>query len=301
MGTSEPIRIHNPSETATLRKVVVGFVKPFTWQALLRGGAWDWKNLVKNLFQLISNRVRIPDAARASRQHQAFLDLLVRNGVEVLAVDDLPDVPIQLYTRDIGFVIDDVFFCARSRHPSRRREQQGLEKLLRRFARVAHLDAGIIEGGDVMVDYKHVLVGVGEETDLDGVQSLRRKMKELGIDREVVPLPFRRRGVTHLDTQFAIVAEGIGLVYPKSFTHAALGFLEKHYDLVEVTRAEMNSLEINIFTLDARRVILRERSDRLCALLESRGVEVFRVDYSEVAKFPGSLHCATLPIQRGEV
>lgn len=289
------ISINLPSETATLKTVVMCFANPVSVSSVLRYGGID----AALLYQLWHNKFSpFFNCEKVRGQQQTFMEVMQGNGVEVLLADHVPGCGAQHYTRDIGFAIDDTFFCANPRRYYRTRELEGLKSLLPRFSKVARLETGAIEGGDVIVDEQYVIVGLGEETNKEGVDGLRRKLKESGIDREIVTIEFMHRGIIHLDTKFNIPAKGIGFIHTKSFKPESLKWLENHFDLIEATDEETANLEINTFALSPRKVVLRERSERLASLLESKGVEAILVDYSEVTKLPGSFRCTTLPVER---
>jgi N-dimethylarginine dimethylaminohydrolase len=282
-----------PSETATLKRVVMCLANPTSTYDLRLAGI-D----VPLFYQLWHNKFAFYDYRRVRQQQIAFMEVLKANEVEVLLANPVPYCDVQHYTRDIGFAIDDTFFCANPRRFYRQRELEGLRNLLPRFSKVVRLENGTIEGGDVIVDNQYIIVGFGEETNDEGVNCLRRKFEELKIDREIVTLKFTHRGVIHLDTKFNIPAKGIGLIHPKSFTPESLKWLESHFDLIEATDNETAHMEINTFALSPRKVVMLERSHRLASLLESKGIEPILIDYSEVTKLPGSFRCTTLPIER---
>lgn len=289
------IPINIPSETATLKTVVMCFAHPAAVSSTLRYGGLD----AALLYQIWYNKFNpFFDCEKVRRQQQAFMDVMKANGVEVLLADQVSGCGAQHYTRDIGFAIDDMFFCANPRRHYRKRELEGLESLLTRFSKVSCIEKGAIEGGDVIVDEQYVIVGLGEETDKEGVDCLKIKLKESGIDREIVTLEFTHRGIIHLDTKFNIPAKGIGFIHPRSFKPKSLKWLENHFDLIEATDEETANIEINTFAISPQKVVMRERSERLASLLESKGVETILVDYSEVTKLPGSFRCTTLPVER---
>ena len=289
------ISINLPSETATLKTVVMCFANPVSVSSVLRYGGID----AALLYQLWYNKFNpFINCEKVRRQQQTFMEIMKTNGVEVLLADQVSGCATQHYTRDIGFAIDDTFFCANPRRSYRKRELEGLERLLPRFSKIARLEKGAIEGGDVIVDEQYLIVGLGEETNNEGVDCLRRKLKESGIDREIVTIEFTHRGIIHLDTKFNIPAKGIGFIHTKSFKPASMKWLENHFDLIEVSDEETANLEINTFALSPRKVVMRERSERLATLLESKGVETILIDYSEVTKLPGSFRCTTLPVER---
>lgn len=292
---TDTIAVHIPSETAALRTVVVCLANPMSVFSFLAQGGFD----AAAFHQMLRNQWALThDYRRARQQQSAFIEVMQANGVRVLHAESLPNCLTQHYTRDIGFVVDDVFFIANPRRRSRQRELEGLRNLLPRFSKVARLESGTIEGGDVMVDERHVIVGLGEETSQAGIDCLRRKFRELRIEREIIPLAFAQRGVIHLDTKFNIAAPGIGLIYPRSFERESLRWLERHFDLLEATKEETANVETNTFSLSPQKVVMSARSERLASLLESRGIQPLLVDYSEVTRLPGSFRCTTLPIER---
>lgn len=294
------IRINVPSETAPLRTVVMRLAGPMSAAAVwgyVRSGGIDralWH-------QMRRNRWGFYDHVKVRRQQEALISLLRAHGVAVLLADGVRGCITQHFVRDVGFAIGDTFFLAVPRRRYRQRELEGLRRLLPRFSKVVRLDRGSIEGGDVMVDERFVLVGLSEETTPEGVDGLREKLEGSGVEREVITITFAHRGAIHLDTRFNIAAPGIGLVHRPSIARRSLRWLEDHFDLLPVSEREAARVEINTLTLAPDKVILRECSRRLAERLAAKGVEPIFVDYSAVAVLPGSFRCTTLPLARGGI
>lgn len=295
MSLDTIIKVNLPSETATLKTVVMCFANSVKITSAFKHGAID-----STLFyQLLHNRLNpFFDSKKVCSQQQIFMDVLKSNGVQVLLADQIPECSTQHYTRDIGFAIDDTFFVANPRRNYRKREIEGIKGLISQFSKVSIIDDGVIEGGDVIVDDQYVIIGLGEETNKKGINCLRNKMRDSGIEREIITLEFSHRGVIHLDTKFNISAKGVGFIHPKSFDSKSLKWLENNFDLVEATDKEMKNIEINTLSISPKKIVMQKRSTRLASELEKKGVEVIFVDYSEVLKLPGSFRCTTLPIER---
>ncbi len=291
----EQIKVNLPSEIATLKTVVMCFSNPVNIASILMHGGID----MPLLYQLWHNKFSpFFDHKKVCSQQQSFMDILKENGVQVLEADQIVGCGTQHYTRDIGFAIDDTFFVANPRRRYRKRELDGIKGLLSKLSKVSYVDEGAIEGGDVIVDEKHLIIGLGEETSQIGIDCLKSKMRESDINREVITLEFSHRGVIHLDTKFNIPAKGVGFIHPKSFDPRSLKWLENNFDLIEATDSEMKNIEINTFSISPKKIVMQERSTRLASLLEKKGVEIIFLDYSEVLKLPGSFRCTTLPIER---
>lgn len=287
------IEVANPSEYAALRTVIMCLANPSP--PLL--GMVDAIDAAL-LHQLREYRFwPSHDVTRVHVQQHVLIERLVAEGAEVLLAKPV-GVLTQHYTRDIGFAIDDVFFVARPRRAMRQRELRGIRHLVRRMSKVAHLDLGTIEGGDVMLLDGHVLVGLGEETSRDGTEALGYSLSEHGIDRELVVLEFARRGTVHLDCALNVVAPGLALVHRGAFTQSSLRWIESHVDVIDTTQRELRDLRLNCFAVRPGLVVVERTSTRIADELERRGIEVVRLDYGEVTRLPGSFRCTTLPVAR---
>ncbi|MGH3919446.1 MAG: dimethylarginine dimethylaminohydrolase family protein [Pseudonocardiaceae bacterium] len=295
------IDVRIPSDIAVLREVLVGLVKPFTLDDLIAEAQdeADPKRRTRPMSEVLARySVEAPDAALATIQHERLVAVLAQHGVTLHWVEPT-DVRIQLYTRDMGFGIDDVFFRARPATAVRRREQAGLAWLLPRLSKVCELADGHIEGGDVIVTDDDVLVGIGDSTNAEGVESLRKALAAEGIDRRVVPIEFAHPGVVHLDVHFTLAGPNFGLFNPKAFAPGSRAYFESRFDLVEVTEDETRSLAVNTVALAPDKLILHATDERIASEIESRGTTPVPIDYSEITRFPGGLHCSTLPLVRG--
>ncbi|MFC4951061.1 dimethylarginine dimethylaminohydrolase family protein [Pseudonocardia sp. GCM10023141] len=231
-------------------------------------------------------------------QQDTLINLLRGRGADVIILDQAAECSSQHYPRDLGFVIDDVFFKARLNSEHRRPEADALDALMAGMPKVAQLPAGTIEGGDVMLHAGSVLVGLSEETSTAGAEALQTVMGHLGIDREVVLIRFATTGIVHLDDHFNLVAPQTALVHRSVFPPDQIRWFEKHFDLIDVTDDEALAVQVNVLAIAPGTVVAAEGSDRICGELVARGIDVLTIDYSEVTKVPGSLRCSTLPLLR---
>jgi N-dimethylarginine dimethylaminohydrolase len=294
--TPPTVTIDVGSEYGRLRSVLMCRANPYPARRNLRG---DLTGLdLPAVHQLLRWRHDRYDVDRVHRQQDAFIDLLRTRGVEVLLAENRTGIVSQHYTRDIGFAVDDVFVVARPRRDFRQRELAGIRALTTRMSRVAYLDMGTIEGGDVMLHDDLVLVGRGEETSADGVDALRWALTRHGIDREIVTLEFAHRGVIHLDDELNIIAPGLALAHLDSFTPPSRAWIESHLDVVEVTDRELRELRVNALAIAPGTVVVEQGSRRIADILATRGMDVLPLDYSEINKLPGSFRCTTCPLRR---
>ncbi|MET7949113.1 arginine deiminase family protein [Micromonospora sp. NPDC005324] len=236
--------------------------------------------------------------ARVRAQQDALIRVLHERGTEVVLLPDAPGCSTQHYPRDIGFVVDDVFFAARLNSPHRIPEADALTDHTAAMPTPTQLAAGTIEGGDVMLHDGCVLVGMSEESSPDGADALQAALAQHRIDREVIPIRFARAGIVHLDDHFNIVAPGTALIHRGAFPPAEVNWLDKRFDLIDVTDDEALAVQVNVLAVAPGVVVVAQGSDRIAGELSTRGIAVISVDYSEVTHIPGSLRCTTLPLIR---
>lgn len=145
---------------------------------------------------------------------------------------------------------------ARLNAEHRRPEADALLRLAGDAEYVAHLDAGTIEGGDVALHDGCVLVGLGEETSIEGAKALQTALSRRGVDREVRPVEFSVDGIVHLDDRFAIVAPATALIHRAVFLPAQLRWFEQHFDLIDVTGTEARAVQANVLALALGTVVV---------------------------------------------
>src|SRR6266545_21192 len=236
--------------------------------------------------------------AKVRTQQNALITVLRERGIQVVILPEAPGCSTQHYPRDIGFVIDDVFFAARLNSAHRLPEAQALADLTGATPNLAQLAAGTIEGGDVMLHDGCVLVGLSEETSPEGADALQAALAEHHIDREVAPVRFATGGIVHLDDHFNIVAPGTALIHRGVFPADQVSWFEKRFDLIDVTDDEALAVQVNVLAIAPGVVVVAEGSDRIAGELSACGIEVITVDFCEVTRIPGSLRCTTLPLLR---
>lgn len=248
--------------------------------------------------KVATNRFEPYDLGRVREQQMGVAEMLAAHGVNVLWAEPIEGCTVQQYTRDIGFVIGDHFYAARSQREERQRETMGLRPILAGDPRVVYLEAGRIEGGDVIPEERFILVGLGEETSTLGVESLRWALEQRGESRPIKLLEFTGEGVIHADTKITVIAPGIAIIDPTAFTAATLSFIREHYDTIEATPDEVLDVQVNTLVLGPDRLAMSATAHRLAEAVSTKGIEPVLIDVDEITKLPGSLRCITLPLHR---
>lgn len=246
---------------------------------------------------------RYSDEAHLVPCVEALARVLTEAGVNVLRPVNRPDL-LQVFTRDLGFVIGDVFVRGRMKESARAAEYAMIEHHVRAAASVVVTppDSVILEGGDVVLYRDVIFVGVGRRTNEAAVDFLEELFPRHHV--EEVHLVHGTRDphsdVLHLDCVFAPVGRDSALVFAPGFKHG-LGVIADHFPAekrIELGPDALHDLECNILSVAPDHVVSCESFVALNAELEGRGIQVSRVPFDAVRQLGGLIRCATLPLRR---
>ena len=106
----------------------------------------------------------------------------------------------------------------------------------------------------------------------------------------------------HLDCCFQPVSENNAVICMEAFKNPLeLNYLVSLYGLeniFQITLKEMSKLYSNFFSIDKKTVISDKRFHRLNRWFQKIGVNVEKVNFSEISKLGGLFRCSTLPLIR---
>lgn len=302
------MNLHVTDETSRLKAVILG-------TALSNGPtptieeAYDPKSLehIKaGTYPVESDMVKEMDA---------FNEVFQKYGVEVYRPQIIENYN-QIFSRDIGFVIDDVFIKANIL-PDRERELDAIQYVIDRMDpdKVVRPPEEVhIEGGDVMLWNDHIFIGtykgsdyknfITARTNMQGVQYIKdlfphKKVKEFDLVKSKIE---PRDNALHLDCCFQPVGKNKGIIYKSGFREEAdymyLVNLFGKENLFHITRDEMYYMNSNVFSIDTDVVVSERNFTRLNTWLRGNGFTVEEIPYAEISKQEGLLRCSTLPLIR---
>jgi N-dimethylarginine dimethylaminohydrolase len=109
-------------------------------------------------------------------------------------------------------------------------------------------------------------------------------------------------GTTHADMFLMVPDVGIAVLAPHLVDYAFVRYLKQRgTKVIEVPVDEYWDLAVNGVTLEPGKVVMNAGAPTTVKALESEGVEVIEVDFSESHKFAiAGLHCATLELVRDQ-
>ena len=246
---------------------------------------------------------------------QAFEQVLKKYGVEVYRPEIIKDCN-QIFTRDIGFVIDSKFIKANIL-PERENEFQAIEYIVEQIPSSQYIVPPTevrIEGGDVMPWNDHIVIGTYKGEDYTHYKTARTNMAGVNFIKELFPNKIvkefdlvksnkePRDNALHLDCCFQPVGTNKGIIYKGGFRN------EKDYqylvelfgeeNLFHIEREEMYHMFSNIFSISPNVVVSERNFVRLNQWLRDNGFVVEEIPYSEISKQEGLLRCSTLPLRR---
>jgi N-dimethylarginine dimethylaminohydrolase len=222
----------------------------------------------------------------------------------------------QIFTRDIGFVIDSIFIKSNIL-PDRERELDAIQYVIDQINPIKVVrppEEVHIEGGDVILWKEYIFIGtykgsdykdyITARTNVQGVQYIKdlfpnKIVKEFDLVKSKIEA---RDNALHLDCCFQPVGNDKGIIYKRGFREEAdylfLVNLFGKENLFHITRDEMYAMNSNVFSIDTNVVVSEKNFTRLNNWLRANDFIVEEIPYAEIAKQEGLLRCSTLPLIR---
>jgi N-dimethylarginine dimethylaminohydrolase len=302
------LQLHVQDETSRLRAVVLGTAES-NGPTPKPEEAYDPKSLEH------IKAGTYPVEADMVPEMNAFETVLKKYGVTVFRPQLISDYN-QIFTRDIGFVIDNIFIKSNIL-PDRERELDAIQYVIDQIqpTQVVRPPEEVhIEGGDVMLWENYIFVGtykgsdykeyITARTNMQGVEYLRKLfpnkiVKEFDLVKSKIEA---RDNALHLDCCFQPVGKNKGIIYKSGFREESdYMYLVKLFgkeNLFHIEREEMYHMYSNVFSIAPDVVVSEQKFTRLNNWLRENGFTVEEIPYAEIAKQEGLLRCSTLPLIR---
>lgn len=244
-----------------------------------------------------------------------FKDVLERYGVNVLRPDEIAGLN-QIFTRDIGFVIDD-YFIKSNILPDRSREWSAIQYIIKNLDPSKFIQAPSavhIEGGDVILWRDYIFVGTYSKADYALLNTARTNTLAVDFLTKTFPHKIVKgfdlikstskaiENALHFDCCFQPIGENKAIIYPAGFINPSdYKFIQKLFgaeNLFEITAQEMYAMQANIFSINTNTIVSERQFTRLNTWLRKNGFQVEEIPYHEIGKQEGLLRCSTLPLIR---
>lgn len=284
--------INIQNETSTLHSVILGIADDM-------GPPLDINPVSKSHIESGT----YPTQGDIQRELLTVEKALKAEGVKVYRPQNIKGTD-QIFTRDIGFVIDDKFVISNMKESVRAKELPGIKAVLADIPE-SHIlippKEATIEGGDVIVHNEHVLIGISKRTNWAGFEFI----KEAFPNKQVHALPLvvtdmPDTNILHLDCAFQPVGDQYAIIYPEGFKSKPEIIYEifGSENLLEVDIDQKQRMFPNVFSISPKKVLVEEHFTELIKALEVRGIKAIQVKYQETSKLSGLLRCSTLPLSR---
>ena len=246
---------------------------------------------------------------------EGFATILMKHNVKVFRPDVLENYN-QIFSRDIGFVIEDKFIISNIL-PERSREIEALSFILDAIdnKKLINLPENChIEGGDVIVHNEYLFIGTYTGRDYSQIQTARTNLnaieylKSLFPEKQIISFHLIKsntdpeKNALHLDCCLQTVGKNKVVVCPEAFSNKnEYSWIIEHFgdnNILEISLKEMSNMQCNFFSISEDIVVSEKGFSKVNQWLRSFDITVEEIDYKEISKQGGLLRCSTLPLKR---
>lgn len=244
-----------------------------------------------------------PDLAKAQAQHDLLTATLRAEGVEVVSVQEpLPHMSRSVFTRDNAVIVKGGAVLCRMGVSYRRGEELPVMRTLARLGMpILHTihGTGLLEGGSFLwLSDSTAAVAVGHRSNPAGVRQLAGVLETMGV--ELLCTDNLGYGL-HIDGDIVMVDVDKAI----AFVHELpWWFVDRVEELgIQIIDADPRDgpFGVNCLAVRPGRVIISSHAVRSAERLQRAGVEPVLIDYDELPKCGGGIHCSTLPLIRDDV
>tara|TARA_Y100000294_G_scaffold150393_1_gene147669 strand:- start:234 stop:998 length:765 start_codon:yes stop_codon:yes gene_type:complete len=226
-----------------------------------------------------------PNYLNALVQHQEYVELLEKMGLEITVLSPDDDYPDSTFVEDTAVLLSPCVIVSNPGAESRRGEINSVEQLLKKkFIEIEKIvEPATLDGGDVLEAGICFYIGISERTNKAGADQLIDILTKYGKIGSIIPVNkglHLKSAVSYLDENHILIdPESIDSNYFKGFTIMTTESSEGY---------AANSISIN------GTVIMPKGFPRTRDKVEEAGFSVMTIDISEFRKLDGGLSCLSL-------
>lgn len=247
---------------------------------------------------------RGPDIALMQRQHDALRAALEAEGVQIVDVGGSVGDVKAVFTRDQAIAVDGGAIICRmgpvgvERGYGRRGEESYITQVIAGLGmpilRTIH-GTGLVEGGSFcFLTPKVAAIGLSFRQNEEGARQLEDVLRV--TDTRLIRVPLTGHAL-HIDGAIVMVDHDKALINMARLPYWFLDELKQlGIQTIHVWPSEGHA--VNCLAVRPGRVLISEGCPRTRERLQAAGVESIEIDYSEIRKNGGGIHCSTLPLVR---
>ena len=227
-----------------------------------------------------------PDYDQMICDHNDYVEALNSAGVTVISLTGLDKFPDGQFVEDTALCLPEAVILMRPGAPSRLGEVCEIEPQLRDlFKAVYEIEKpGHIEGGDILVTGKEILVGRSARTDENGVRQLSEIVTPLGyVMREVFTPP----EILHFKTDCSLLGPD-EILSTKRLQNTGCFDGYQVINVADGEEASANAIRVSDY------VIMPAGFPMTKAILEEHDYKVKVINNTECAKLDGGMSCLSL-------
>ena len=241
------------------------------------------KSIVKGLRAV---DIGSPDYDQMICDHNDYVEALVSAGVKVISLTALDKFPDGQFVEDTALCLPEAVILMRPGAPSRLGEVCEIEPQLRDLFKAVYAieKPGHIEGGDILVTGKEILVGRSARTNANGVSQLSEIVTPLGyVMREVFTPP----EILHFKTDCSLLGP-VEILSTKRLQDSGCFDGYQVINVADGEEASANAIRVNDY------VIMPAGFPMTKAILEEHDYKVKVINNTECAKLDGGMSCLSL-------
>ena len=227
-----------------------------------------------------------PDYDQMICDHNDYVTALMSAGVKVINLTGLGKFPDGQFVEDTALCLPKAAILMRPGAPSRLGEVSKIAPKLRElFEDIYEIETpGHIEGGDILVTGKEILVGRSARTNANGVNQLSEIVTPLGyVMREVFTPP----EILHFKTDCSLLGPD-EILSTKRLQASGCFDGYRVINVADGEEAAANAIRVNDY------VIMPAGFPGTKAILEEHGYKVKVINNTECAKLDGGMSCLSL-------
>lgn len=244
-----------------------------------------------------------PEKFRA--QHDALTETYREHGVAVHYIEEQrEDRPNALFCRDLVFMTPEGAIVTRPAMEARRGEERYAAKKL------AELGVPIIrtvcgsatfEGAmGLWIDRHTVVLASGVRTNREGYEMVGSELRRMGVTEILhMQIPY---GHAHIDGLLNMASHDVAMIHASQVPYDVCDALKKKgIKLLECPSQieAKEGLAINYVAIEPGLIVMPAGNPRSQELLEQNGIKVIPLDFDEILKGYGAIHCCTAFLKRG--
>ncbi|HMB47382.1 MAG TPA: dimethylarginine dimethylaminohydrolase [Afifellaceae bacterium] len=225
-----------------------------------------------------------PDIGLFRAEHEHYCRALTEAGMEVIRLEPLDRFPDSVFVEDPALVLPEAVILLRSAAQSRAGEGEHIAPALQPYRPLFQLPEGYVDGGDILVTGREVIVGLSDRTDHAGFLVLRTLLGRWQYATRCVELP---DGLLHLKTGCSLL-DGETILAVGALASAGLF---DGYDIIELPpdeEAAANAIRVN------DHLLISEGHGRTAQILSQHGYRVVEIPTAQAALLDGGLSCMSL-------